>query len=269
MRIVVCIKQVPDTNDVKIDPISHTLVRSSVRSVMNPFDTYAIEEALRIRDKIGGTVTAISMGPHQAEKALEEASAMGVDETVLLSDRAFAGSDTLATSYILSKAIRRLSKIDLVICGKQAIDGDTAQVGPALSIQLGIPHIAFASKMISFGDSYIELERMTESGSDTIEISLPALITVVKDINLPRIPSILNKMRAKKSPIVIWTKDDLKCDGSEIGLDGSPTMVKKIFPPKPKKGCTPIKANDKDIFNIASNIRDFLMSTKTDDGKGI
>ncbi|MFC1809055.1 electron transfer flavoprotein subunit beta/FixA family protein [Candidatus Omnitrophota bacterium] len=237
MNIVVCIKQVPDTTDVKINPETNTLVRDGVASIINPFDMYAIEEALRIKEKVGGKVIAITMGPPQAESALREAISLGVDEVILLSDRAFAGSDTWATSYALAQGIKKLGKVDLILCGKQAIDGDTAQVGPGIAVQLDIPQVMFVKHTREISESKIVVERMTEEGGEVIESSLPVMISVVKEINIPRLPSLKGKMRSKKAEIIKWTSADLDVEEDCIGLNGSPTVVNKIFtPPRRSSG---------------------------------
>ena len=247
MNIIVCIKQVPDTTNVRIDPETNTLVRSGVQSIINPFDMYAIEEAVRLKEKFGGLVTVITMGPPQAEEALREAISLGADEAVLVSDRAFAGSDTWATSYTLSKAVQKIGKFDLVICGKQAIDGDTAQVGPGVAAFLDIPQITFVKKIEDIKDSFIRAERMTEEGYDIIESPLPCLITVVKEINEPRLPSLKGKMRAKKIEIKKLEAKDLDADPDSLGLKGSPTKVVKIFTPPPRKGGQILEGEAKDV----------------------
>lgn len=237
MDIIVCIKQVPNTTDVKIDPETNTLIREGVESIINPFDTYAIEEGVRLKERFGGKVTVISMGPPQAEVSLKEAISLGADDAILITDRGFAGSDTWATSYALSMAIRKIAIYDIIICGKQASDGDTAQVGPGISTQLGIPQVAYVKKIESINNSKAKLERMTEEGYDVIGAPLPCLITVVKEINEPRLPSLKGKMRAKSAKITIWTAKDIDCDPKNIGLEGSPTKVVKIFnPPRREKG---------------------------------
>jgi len=191
MNIVACIKQVPNTTDVKINPETGTLQREGVEAVINPFDTYAVEEAVRLKERIPGSkVYALSMGPPQAEKALRETLELGIDEAILLSDRAFAGADTLATSYTLAKAVKKIGDVHLIICGKQATDGDTAQVGPGIAEHCGIPHVAYVKKIEKIDDSMILVERMMEDGYDCIEMPVPALITVVKEINEPRLPSL-------------------------------------------------------------------------------
>lgn len=239
MNIIVCIKQVPDTTEIRIDPETNTLIRSGVACIVNPFDMYAIEEGIRLKEKFGGKVSVITMGPPQAEDVLREAISLGADEAILISDRAFAGSDTWATSYTLSKAVQKIGDYDLVICGKQAIDGDTAQVGPGISAHLDIPQVAYVKKIEEVRIQRTEsgsmrVERMTEDGYEIIESPLPCLITVVKEINEPRLPSLKGKMRAKSAEIKKWEAKDLDVDPALIGLDGSPTKVVKIFTPPPR-----------------------------------
>ncbi|RKY41945.1 MAG: electron transfer flavoprotein subunit beta [Candidatus Makaraimicrobium thalassicum] len=237
MRILVLIKQVPDTTDVKIDPETNTLKREGVESIINPFDMYAIEEAIRVRETLGqGEVVVISMGPPQTEEALREAISMGCDRAVLISDRKFAGSDTWATSYTLSQAIRKIGDYKIIFCGKQASDGDTAQVGPGVSMHLDIPQVTYVKKIEKIDTAGATVERMTEEGYDIIEVPIPAVLTVVKEINEPRLPSLKGKMRAQKAGIQVWTADDVACDENKIGLDGSPTRVVKIFTPPPREG---------------------------------
>ncbi len=236
MDIVVCIKQVPDTAEVKINPITNTLIREGVPSIINPYDLHAIEAALQIKESKGGKVTVITMGPPQAEEALREAISMGADDAYLISDRAFAGSDTWATAYTLSKAIERLG-FDIILCGKQAIDGDTAQVGPEIAEFLDIPHIAYVKKIEIIGDDFITVFRLMDDGYDVVESSLPVLLTVVKELNIPRLPSLRGKMAAKKAIINKMTFGDLSADENNVGIKGSPTKVKNIFAPHAK--CSP------------------------------
>jgi len=236
MNFIVCIKQVPGTTEVKIDPRTNTLIREGVESIVNPFDTYAIEEGLRLKERMGGKVTVISMGPPQAESALREALSMGCDEAVLFTDPAFAGSDTLATSYTIACGIRKIGEFDLVICGKQAIDGDTAQVGPGIAEKLGIPAVTYVKKIEEIDEAHMRVERMMEEGYEVIEMGRPALITVVKEINEPRLPSLRGMMRARKAKIDIWNASDMGCETSRIGQPGSPTIVNRIFTPPPRKG---------------------------------
>lgn len=235
MKIGVCIKQVPETTEVKIDPATNTLVREGVPSIVNPFDLYAVEEGLRIKEKTGGTVVALSMGPPQAADALREIIAMGVDEAYLISDRALAGSDTLATSFSLATAIKTLGGFDIIFCGKQAIDGDTAQVGPGIAEWLDLPHIAFVRRINRIEDGRIEVEIIREEGNERVESPLPCLLTVVKEINEPRLPSLRGKIRAKSYELKNLTTADLALKDTEVGLNGSPTWVIKIFTP-PQKG---------------------------------
>ena len=233
MNIIVCIKQVPDTAEIRINPETNTLMREGVPSIVNPFDLHAIEAALQIREDAGGKVTALTMGPPQAETALREAVSMGVDEVVLLSDRAFAGSDTWATSYTLAKAIEKLGA-DIVFCGKQAIDGDTAQVGPETAEFLDIPHISYIRKIEEVKENSIRVQRMMDEGYDVVESSLPVLLTVVKELNQPRMPSLRGKMAAKKAEIKKMGMADIEAEEDYLGLKGSPTQVKNIFAPEMK-----------------------------------
>ncbi len=232
LRMVVGVKWVPNTMNVKFDPKTGALIREGVPSIINPFDLYALEEGIRIREKSGGTVTALSMGPSQARDALRDAVAMGADDAVLLSDKRFAGADTLATAYTLAKAIEKLGRADLIICGKQAIDGDTAQVGPGIAEELDIPHVAYVKKVVEIGDGKIRVERMVEGGVEVIESTLPILLTVMKDINQPRLPTLKGIMRAKRTEIKTWTLEDIGADENRVGLKGSPTEVIRVFAPE-------------------------------------
>ncbi len=248
MDIVVCIKQVPDTAEVRINPETGTLIRDGVPSIINPYDLHAIEAGLSIKESIGGKVTVITMGPPQAESALRDAISMGADDAVLISDRAFAGSDTWATAYTLSKAIGLIGG-DIIICGKQAIDGDTAQVGPELAEFLNIPHISYVRKIHSISNNSIRVERLMEDGHDVVESSIPVLLTVVKELNEPRIPSLRGKMFAKKAVIKRLTISDLKMDENDTGLKGSPTQVRKIFAPELKKDRVMIEGTPEEQAN--------------------
>ncbi len=232
MNIVVCLKQVPSTTDVKIDPQTNTLVRQGIKSIVNPLDTYALEEGVRIKERYGGRVTAISMGPAQAEEVLREAIATGADDAVLLSDSAFAGADTLATAYTLARAIDKLEQYDLIICGRQTIDGDTGQVGPELAEMLKLPFVAYVSKTEETNNGYMRLKRMVEDGYEVMETPLPAVLTVVKEINVPRLPSLRGLARAKSTVIPVWTAQELGVDNSTVGLSGSATRVIEIFFPR-------------------------------------
>lgn len=251
MQVVVCIKQVPDTNEVRIDPERGTLIREGVPSIVNPFDSYAIEEAIQIKETHGGKATAVSMGPPQAIEALKEAVAMGIDDAVLISDRAFSGADTWATSYTLAQAIRKLGPVDLILCGRQAADGDTGQVGPGVATQLGITQLTYVSRIreLDVEERTITVERMVEEGREVVTAPLPCLITVVKDINSPRYPSFMGIRRANRQSIPTWTAEDLcqdtGADQACFGLIGSPTKVVKVFTPASREGaCDMIAAAD-------------------------
>lgn len=231
MNIIVCLKQVPDTEAVKLNPETNTLVRDGVENIMNPFDKQALEAALILKDKTGAKVTALSMGLPQAADILKEAIAMGADEGILLSDRALAGSDTLATSIALAAAVKHIGGYDLVLCGKQAVDGDTAQVGPEMAEHLGIPQITGALK-IDFADDKFVVVRENEASVQTLACAAPLLVTVTRAEKEPRFASIKGKMKARKASIPTLTVADLGIDTKLIGLSGSPTKVKKVFTPE-------------------------------------
>ena len=235
MNIIVCIKQVPDTTEVRIDPETNTLIRQGVESMVNPFDMFACEAAMSVRDDQGGTVTALTMGPPQAESALREVIGLGIDDTALLSDRAFAGADTWATSYTLAKGAEKLGPFDLIVCGKQAVDGDTAQVGPGLAARLNIPYVSFVRRIVSCDGQEMVVERLMDDGYDVVAFKLPALITVVKEIGEVRVPSFKSKMKAKKSEIPVYDAAALGAEPRFCGLEGSPTRVVRIFAPKPRE----------------------------------
>jgi len=262
MHFVVCIKQVPDTMDIRINPETNTLQRDGVASIINPFDMYAIEEALRLREKMGGQVTALSMGPPQAVSALREAMAMGVDNAVLISDRAFVGSDTWATSYTLAMAIRKLGDYSLILCGKQAADGDTAQVGPGLAGHLDLPQITYVRKIESITSDLVVTERMLEEGVEVIEGQLPCVLTVVKEINKPRMPSLKDIMTARKAFITHWQACDLNCDAAKLGLDGSLTKVLKIFsPPARSSGEILVGEDDQMVRALVEKIKATIITS--------
>lgn len=261
MHYVVCIKQVPDTTDVKIDPKTNTLMREGVESIINPFDMYAIEEVLRLKARTGGKVTAITMGPPQAEKALREAIAMGVDEGLLVSDRAFAGSDTWATSYTLAMALKKIGDYNLIVCGKQASDGDTAQVGPGIATHLDLPQITYVRKVEEINDTRIVAERLLETGYEVIESPLPCLLTVVKEINEPRLPSLKGKMAAKKAEIIKWGAQDIGAEPGKLGLEGSPTKVVKIFTPPPRGGGEMLHGEPEEVVaSLVEKLKDAVIS---------
>jgi electron transfer flavoprotein beta subunit len=233
LNIIVCIKQVPDTDAVRLDPETHTLKREGVKAIINPFDLYALEEGLRVKDSQGGEVTVLTMGPPQAEEALREALGYGADKAVLLSDKAFAGADTWATALTLARAVQKLG-FDLIFTGKQAIDGDTAQVGPMLATMLHIPYVAWVRKLTFPDGKKMAVERLLDHGYDALEVKLPAVVSVVKEINEPRVPSFKAKMKAKKEAIPTWALADLGLNPQDVGLAGSFTQVVKVFPPPPR-----------------------------------
>jgi len=238
MKIVVCIKQVPATTEAKIDPETKRIVREGLKAILNPFDNYAVEEGVKLRDKFGGEVVVLSMGPEKALLSLREAISVGADRAVLLSDRAFGGSDTWATSYTLAKAIKKIGDVDLVICGKQAIDGDTAQVGPGIAAHLDWVQATYVMGVEEANSKSIKVKRMHEDGYDICEIDFPAVLTVVKDINTPRIPTLKGRLASLKIEIPVWGPSDIGADVGKLGLDGSPTRVVKALPPPPRNTVT-------------------------------
>jgi len=258
MKTVVCVKQVPEITEVRIDPVTHTLVREGVPSILNPFDEFAVEEALRIREKHGGEVTVVTMGPPQARDVLLRCLAMGADRAILLTDRAFAGADTWATAYTLYLAIKQL-EYDIVFCGKQAIDGDTAQVGPMLAENLGIAQISFVKKVeIDANARKIVAHRETEDGHEVVECRLPVLLTAIKGLNEPRIPSLMGIMSASKKELKTVTAADLGASSEQIGLKGSYTEVVQVFAPEPRqKG---VVVTEADPEKAAQRILEFLQS---------
>lgn len=241
MYIVVCVKMVPDTTQVKIDPETNTLVREGVPFITNPFDTHAVEEGLRLKDRYGARVTAISMGPPAAETVLRRAVALGIDDAVLLSDRVFGGADTLATSRVLTEAIVKLNEkepVDLVICGKQTIDGDTAQVGPGIASRLNFSQLTLVDNILEIDqkNKTIRIQRRLEEHHEIVESKLPALITVEREINKPRYPTVPGRLDAEESQMPVWNNSVLKLDTKTIGLQGSPTQVRRIFAPEREQG---------------------------------
>ena len=264
MHFVVCIKQVPDTHDVKINPETNTLMREGVEAIINPFDMYAIEEALRLRDQLGGKVTALSMGPPQAESALKEAISMGVNEAILVSDRAFAGSDTWATSYTLAKALEKIGDYSVILFGKQASDGDTAQVGPGVATHLDLPQITYVRKVEEIDETHIVAERLLETGYESIDSPLPCILTVVKEINEPRLPSLKGKMAARKAVITTWGAADIEAESEKLGLDGSPTKVVKIFTPPSREGGEMLEGEPHEIAaKLAEKLKDLVIQASS------
>ena len=249
MKIVVCVKQVPDVAEIRIDEVKHTLIRSGVPSILNPFDEFAVEEALRIREKSGGDVTVISMGPLQAKETLSKCLAMGADRAILLSDPKFAGADTWATSKTLAMTIQKIG-FDVVLCGMKAVDGETSQVGPEIAELLGIPHVSYVKRVeINNDGRSLVAERMTEQGHQLIRSSIPCLLTATKALNVPRIPTLLSQMAAKKKEIEIFTADSIGAQKDQVGLPGSRTHVLKVFTPNLRTGeCKILQADDKDAI---------------------
>jgi len=257
MNIVVCLKQVPGTTEVKIDPNTNSLIRQGIPNIINPFDTYALEEAVRIKEKQGGKVTVLTMGPPQADAALREAVSLGADETILLSDRAFATADTWATSNTLAAAIKKIGAVDIILCGRQTVDGDTGQVGPEMTEMLGVPFIAYVSKIEEIKDKYIRVTRAIEEGHEVLEAALPAVITVAKEINIPRLPSLRGIMKSKSHKIITWTNADLTLDPNSVGLAGSSTQVVKVFFPKRVSKAEMLSgALDKQVDTLVEKLRE-------------
>ena len=241
MLVVTCVKQVPDTTQVKVDPVTGTLIREGVPFIMNPFDTHALEESLRLKDKYGFHVAVISMGPPNTEVTLRKALALGADDAILLSDRAFGGADTLATSMVLAEAIRGLAQkeeVAVVLCGRQTIDGDTAQVGPGIATRLGYSQLTLVDRIESLDlqAKKVRVRRKLEGRHEIVEAPLPAMIAVVREINKPRYPTVPMRLMAEDATVALWDNQEMKLPGETIGLKGSPTQVRKIFSPERAKG---------------------------------
>ena len=240
MHIVVCIKQVPDSAQIRVHPVTNTIMRQGVPAIVNPYDLFSLEEALRLKDKHGGRVTVISMGPPQAEVALKKCISFGADEAILVTDRAFAGADTLATSFALAAAIQQIEKdmkVDMVFAGKQTIDGDTAQVGPGIAKRLDMQLLTYVSQIdaLDLDKNEIQVQRRAEGGVQVLKTKLPCLITMLEGSNEMRFATMENMFRAARYPVKTWNKDAAGIeDVSKIGLKGSPTLVSKVFAPKPK-----------------------------------
>ncbi len=237
MNIIVLIKQVPDTTEVKLDPRTGNLIREGIDSVMNPDDRHALEAGLRLKESGGGKVTVLSMGPPQAIDVISEALGMGADRGVLLTDRAFAGADTWATSHTLGKAVEKIGDYDLILCGRQAIDGDTAQIGPQVAEYLGIPQVTYVFGMEEVKGRSMTVRRRIEAGYERLRVSLPALFTVTAEANSPRDPVIGSLLAAcgAKAPIQVWDAADLGMTTAQVGLEGSLTHVIRTFPPKSQR----------------------------------
>jgi len=259
MKILVFVKQVPDTDDVKLDPRTGNLMRDGVESVINPLDANGVEAALELKEKYGGTVTAISMGPPQADDVLKKALAMGCDESVLLSDRALGGADTLATGYPLAKAAEKIGGYDLLICGRHAVDAETAQTGPIIAAFLGIPQVTLVDD-VSIDGEYAVCRRVLPDRFETVRVKMPALITVCSEMNTPRYPTPINIMKALRKPRYVWNSRDINCDPEMIGAAGSPSSNKEIFEP-PKRN-TDTRYFTGDIEEMARAIADTLEAEK-------
>lgn len=249
MDIIVLIKQVPDTTEVKLDPKTGNLIREGIESIINPDDRHALEAAIGLKDDFGGKVIVISMGPPQAIDAISEALAMGADEGIILSDTAFAGADTWATSFTLGKAIKKVGKYDLIICGRQAIDGDTAQIGPQVAEYLQISQATYVSEIERPKKKTVVVKRRLEDGIERVQCSLPALLTVIGELNTPRHPNVGRLIEAckEKAPIKVWNAADINTQVSEIGLEGSLTNVIKTFAPKFKRQGEMLEGDTKEV----------------------
>jgi len=231
MNIIVCLKTVPEATEVKIDPATNNLVRQGTKNIINPLDAYALEEAVRLKEKNGGKVTVISMGQLENKDTLKEAVSLGADEAILLSDAAFTGADTWATANTLAAAIKKSGQFDIVVCGRQTLDGDTGQVGPQLAEMLDVPVITNVSKIEEIAGGQIRLQRMTDEGHAVVQAPLPVVITVTKEINVPRLPSLRSIIKSKSAVIPVWGLANLGVDPAKVGLVGSYTKVTKLFYP--------------------------------------
>lgn len=237
LRVVVCVKQVPDTGEMRVDAETNRVIRDGVAVIINPFDEYAIEEGIRVKERLPGvTLAAVSMGPVRAQEALREAVARGADEGILLSDEGFAGSDAGATAYVLAKGIIKVGDVGLVICGKQSSDGATGQVGPALAEELGFAHITQVRKIRELTSDRIEVERLLEDGIEIAEAQLPVVISVVKEINEPGLPALKGIMKAKKTAIVQWRAVDLGVDAAQVGSAAARAQVERTWTPEGRRG---------------------------------
>lgn len=257
MRIAVCVKQVPDTNEIRINPETGTLIRDGVPSILNNDDANALEQALQIKDaNPDTTVTVLTMGPPQAREMLQECLAMGADEAILLSDRALGGSDTWATSNALAAGLRKAGPFDLIFAGRQAIDGDTAQVGPQIAEKMGLPQVTYVKEFELEGDA-VTVKRALEDGYEKLRVKLPCVLTAIKELNTPRYMSVPGILRAAKAEIKIWSADDIGVDKTTVGLKASPTNVFRSFTPKPKgKGITVEGDTPKELAgNLLADLR--------------
>jgi len=261
MHIVVCIKQVPDSAQIRVHPVTNTIMRQGVPAIVNPYDLFALEEALRLKDQFGGRVTVICMGPPQAEESLRKCISFGATDAILVTDRAFAGADTLATSYALAAAIRKIGEeqaVDLVFTGKQTIDGDTAQVGPGIAKRLGMNLLTYVSKIVEvdLDQRRLKVERRAEGGVQLLDTTLPSLITMLEGTNEMRFASLPDMLRAARFSVRRWSKDDAGIqDVSKIGLKGSPTVVSKVFGPTPRaEKADMLVVADTSVNDVALNL---------------
>jgi len=268
MHIVVCIKQVPDSAQIRVHPVTNTIMRQGVPAIVNPYDLFALEEALRLKDRFGGRVTMLCMGPPQAEEALRKCISFGATDAVLVTDRAFAGADTLATSYALASAIRRIGQeqaVDLVFTGKQTIDGDTAQVGPGIARRLGLNLLTYVSRIVDLDldARRLRVERRAEGGAQLLETTLPSLITMLEGTNQMRFASMDDMLRAGRFAVRRWNKDDAGIqDPSRIGLKGSPTVVSKVFGPTPRTDKADMQVvADSSVQDVTLNLLERIFTT--------
>ncbi len=255
MRILVPIKQVPETSSVRMDEATGTMVRDGVEAIVNPLDVYAVEAALRLREAGSGPceVWTLTMGPPRAESALREVLAMGADRAVLITDKAFAGADTWCTAQVLAAAVRRLPPVDLILCGERATDGDTGQVGPGLAALLDLPVITYVSRIEVRPPGHCEVERLVEHGRERLLAALPVVLTVVKEIAVPRLPTLRGKKRARQAEVAVWGARDLGLDPETVGLKGSPTRVEKIFRPRLARTCETLRVSDARDLDAATD----------------
>ncbi len=251
MNIIVLIKQVPETSNVKMDPETGTMIREGLDTIINPLDLYAIEAAIRLKEQHGGKVTALSMGPPAAMKALREAMAMGCDDAALVSDRKFGGADTWATSYTLSQAIKEMGDFDLILAGERATDGDTGQVGPGVGAWMNLPVVSYVAHIKEVTKDSITCERLMEEGYQVVKVPFPAVITTVKEIAEPRLPTLRGNKRARQTEIPVYSTENMTLDVGSLGLKGSPTKVVKIETPKVMRSGTLVRANSEEALEAA------------------
>lgn len=259
MKVIVPIKQVPETSNVRMDPETGTMIREGVEPIVNPLDLYAIEAAIRLKEHAGGEIIALTMGPPNARKALMEAIAMGCDDGILLSNKKFAGADTWSTSYVLSQAIKKIGKFDLILCGERATDGDTGQVGPGIAAWLDIPFATYVSRIQEVRNGKLYCERMIETGYEELEVQLPCLLTVVKEVNFPRLPTLKGKLRSKAVELRTWGPEDIEAQPDFLGLKGSPTRVVKITKPQvARRGKIVAPKDEKELMAAVDGLIEFL-----------